>query len=80
VREGCEIPPPPPGESLPHRMFQGWGAGCQTWHDAPVDLHAEVRGQGRMGGPTGPSESHRAHGDACAHSADPHPVVHAAQR
>jgi transposase len=32
-----------------HRLFKGWCAGCQTWHEAPVDVHAEVVGQGRMG-------------------------------
>jgi len=32
-----------------HRIFKGWCAGCQKWHEAPVDLHVEVLGQGRIG-------------------------------
>ncbi len=49
VREVIDIPPPPPVEVIHHRMFKGWCAGCQKWHEAPVDLHAEVLGQGRIG-------------------------------
>ncbi|MEO7020500.1 MAG: IS66 family transposase [Ktedonobacteraceae bacterium] len=49
VREVIDIPPPPPVEVIHHRIFKGWCAGCQKWHEAPVDLHAEVLGQGRIG-------------------------------
>jgi hypothetical protein len=49
VREVIDVPPPPAVEVTHHRIFQGWCARCQKWHEAPVDLHAEVLGQGRMG-------------------------------
>jgi hypothetical protein len=49
VREVIDIPPPEPVEVIHHRLFQGWCASCQKWHEAPVDLHAEVLGQGRIG-------------------------------
>ncbi len=49
VREVIDIPPPPPVEVIHHRISQGWCALCQKWHEAPVDLHAEVLGQGRIG-------------------------------
>ncbi|MGH2482411.1 MAG: IS66 family transposase, partial [Ktedonobacteraceae bacterium] len=32
-----------------HRIFKGWCAQCQKWHEAPVDFHTEVLGQGRLG-------------------------------
>lgn len=48
-REVIDIPPPPPVEVIHHRIFKGWCAGCQKWHGAPIDLHAEVLGQGRIG-------------------------------
>lgn len=49
VREVIDVPSPPPVEVIHHRMFQGWCAQCQKWHEAPVDLHREVLGQGRIG-------------------------------
>src|SRR5215469_11321043 len=49
VREVIDMPPPPPVEVIHHRIFKGWCAQCQKWHEAPVDLRAEVLGQGRMG-------------------------------
>lgn len=49
VREVIDVPPPPPVEVIHHRIFQGWCAQCQRWHEAPVDLHAQVLGQGRLG-------------------------------
>src|SRR5437763_1242252 len=48
-REVIDIPPPPPVQITEHRIFKGWCAGCQKWHEAPVDLHAEVLGQVRIG-------------------------------
>jgi hypothetical protein len=44
-----DVPPPPPVEITEHRMFKGWCAGCQKWHEAPVDFHEQVLGQGRLG-------------------------------
>jgi hypothetical protein len=39
-----------PAVQIPdHRLFKGWCAGCQTWQEAPCDLHTDVRGKGRMG-------------------------------
>src|SRR5215471_653251 len=49
VREVIDLPEPKPVEVTHHRIFEGWCAGCQKWHEAPVDLHTEVLGQGRIG-------------------------------
>jgi transposase len=49
VREVIDIPPPPPVVIRHHRIYQGWCSACQKWHEAPVDLHEEVLGQGRIG-------------------------------
>lgn len=49
VREVIDVPPPPPVEVTHHRIFKGWCAPCQQWHEAPVDVHTEVLGQGRLG-------------------------------
>lgn len=49
VREVIEVPEPLPVEIIHHRIFKGWCVQCQKWHEAPVDLHAEVLGQGRLG-------------------------------
>ncbi len=49
VREVIDVPPPPPVEVVHHRIFQGWCAQCQKWQEAPVDLHEQVLGQGRLG-------------------------------
>ncbi len=49
VREVIDVPPPPPVEVIHHRIFKGWCAQCQKWHEAPVDFHIEVLGQGRLG-------------------------------
>ena len=48
-REVIEIPKPEPVEVIHHRVFKGWCASCQKWHEAPVDLQGEVLGQGRLG-------------------------------
>lgn len=49
VREVIDLPLPPPVEVIHHRIFKGWCAQCQKWQEAPVDLSAEVLGQGRIG-------------------------------
>jgi transposase len=49
VREVIDLAPPPPVEVVHHRIFKGWCAQCQQWHETPVDLHEEVLGQGRLG-------------------------------
>lgn len=49
VREVIDVPPPPPVEVIHHRIFKGWCTQCQRWHQAPVDLHEQVLGQGRLG-------------------------------
>lgn len=49
VRDVIELPAPRPVEVIHHRIFQGWCAQCQKWHEAPVDLHEEVLGHGRFG-------------------------------
>src|SRR5258708_39645638 len=48
-REVIDIPPSPPVQITEHRSFKGWCAQCQKWREAPVDLHVEVLGQGRIG-------------------------------
>jgi len=48
-REVIDLPPPQPAEVIHHRIFKGWCAGCQKWHEAPIDLRTEVLGQGRIG-------------------------------
>ena len=49
VREVIDIPPPAPVEVTHHRIYKGWCSGCQCWHEAPVDLHEQVVGHGRIG-------------------------------
>src|SRR5579883_1901838 len=49
VREVIDVPPPPCVEVTQHRIYKGWCAGCQRWHEAPVDFSAQVLGQGRIG-------------------------------
>jgi transposase len=49
VREVIELPAPQPVEVIHHRIFKGWCAQCQKWHAAPVDLHEQALGQGRIG-------------------------------
>ncbi len=49
LREVIDVPPPPRIEVTHHRIYKGWCAGCQKWHEAPVDVQAEVLGQGRIG-------------------------------
>jgi transposase len=48
-REVIDLPPPAPVQVTQHRIFKGWCARCQKWHEAPIDLHAQVLGQGRIG-------------------------------
>jgi transposase len=48
-REVIDVPAPPPVEVSEHRIYKGWCARCQKWHEAPVDLHDQVLGQGRIG-------------------------------
>ena len=48
-REVIDLPPPAEVAITEHRIFKGWCAGCRKWQEAPVDLHTEVLGQGRIG-------------------------------
>ena len=48
-REIIDVPPPAPVEVTEHRLYKGWCTGCQKWHEAPVDWHDQVIGQGRIG-------------------------------
>jgi transposase len=49
LREVIDVPAPPPIEITEHRIYKGWCANCESWHEAPVDLHEQVLGQGRIG-------------------------------
>src|ERR1700676_3177212 len=49
IREVIDIPPPAPVEVVHHQISKGWCAGCQKWHEAPVDVYEHVIGQGRIG-------------------------------
>ncbi len=49
LREVIDVPPPPPVEITEHRIYKGWCAQCQKWHEAPVDFAEQVLGQGRIG-------------------------------
>jgi len=49
-RQIIELPPPPPVEVREYRVYKGWCASCQKWHEAPFDLPpGQVMGQGRLG-------------------------------
>jgi transposase len=49
VREVIDIPLPAPVEVIHHRIYKGWCAGCQNWHEAAVDVQDQVMGQSRLG-------------------------------
>ena len=49
VRQVSDVPVPPPVEVTEHRIYKGWCAGCGKWYEAPVDVHEQVLGQGRIG-------------------------------
>jgi transposase len=48
-RQVIEIPPPPAVEVTEHLVYHGWCSECQKWREAPLDVSAEVMGQGRLG-------------------------------
>jgi transposase len=48
-RQVIELPPPPPVEVTEHVVYHGWCSQCQKWREAPLNVSAEVIGQGRMG-------------------------------
>ena len=48
-RQVIELPPPPPIEVTEHVVYHGWCSQCGTWREAPLDVSAQVMGQGRMG-------------------------------
>jgi len=48
-REVIDVPSPPPVEVTDHRIYKGWCAECHKGQEAPVDLHEQVVGQGRIG-------------------------------
>ncbi len=49
TQEIIEVPKPPAVEVTEHRIYHGWCAGCQKWHEAPVDVSDQVLRQGRIG-------------------------------
>ncbi len=49
TREVIDIPVPPPVQVIEHRIYKGWCTQCHKWHEAPVNLHEHVLGQGRIG-------------------------------
>ena len=48
-RQVIEVPPPPPVEVTEHVVYHGWCSQCGKWREAPLDVSAEVMGQGRLG-------------------------------
>ena len=48
-RQVIDLPPPPPVQITEHQVHRGWCSYCHAWREAPVDLHAQVVGQGRLG-------------------------------
>jgi transposase len=49
-RQIIELAPPPPVQVTEYRVYKGWCASCQKWHEAPFELAAgQVMGQGRLG-------------------------------
>ena len=48
-RHVIDLPPPPPVEIIEHEVQRGWCSYCRAWREAPLDLHAQVVGQGRLG-------------------------------
>jgi transposase len=48
-REVIDVPAVAVVEVTEHRIYKGWCAGCQKWHEAPVNLGEQVLGQGRIG-------------------------------
>jgi transposase len=48
-RQVIEVPPPPPVEVTEHVVYHGWCSQCRKWREAPMDVSAEVLGQGRLG-------------------------------
>src|SRR5260370_15509186 len=39
--EVIAVPPPSSAQITEHRIFKGWCAGCQKWHQPPGDLHRQ---------------------------------------
>ncbi len=79
MREVIEVPRPSPVEITHHRIFKGWCGQCQKWHEAPVDLSAEVLGLRKAGSATAQSDCHLAERHASAFSADSGTLAHAAR-
>ena len=48
-RQVIELAPPPAVEVTEHVVYHGWCSQCQHWREAPLDVSAEVMGQGRLG-------------------------------
>ena len=48
-RQVVDLPPPAAVVVTEHRAGKGWCSACRRWHDARLDLRAEVVGQGRLG-------------------------------
>ncbi len=49
TREVIDLPAPAPLEVREHRIYKGWCSACQKWYEAPIDLHEQVLGHGRIG-------------------------------
>jgi transposase len=49
VREVIDIPAPSPAQVIHHHVYKGWCSTCQKWQEAPLDVHEQVLGQGRIG-------------------------------
>jgi transposase len=48
-RQVIEIAPPAAVEVTEHVVYHGWCSQCQQWREAPLEVSAQVLGQGRLG-------------------------------
>ena len=48
-RQVIEVAPPPSVEVTEHVISHGWCSACRKWREAPLNVSAQVLGQGRLG-------------------------------
>src|SRR5437588_696316 len=68
-RQVIEIAPPPPVEVTEHVIYHGWCSQCKKWREAPLDVSAQVMGQGRVAREDHQPDCVPTYRDACAGAA-----------